>query len=155
MCHTPFIGDYSCVSKCLLASTRDVALEQYRRKKKLLYQNLCKAKCGLHYGLLLVIMIRLTECYKSLIKLETALTPLKFITFDCIFVMSSQDLFNNGFTAPLAMNERKANVSASYFMIVFHTVKLVASAFLSLTPWKVVAASYLLINNDWTSLWSC
>ena len=30
VCHAPFISDYSYTRKCLLASTRDVALEQYR-----------------------------------------------------------------------------------------------------------------------------
>ena len=29
MCHTPFIIDYSCTSKCLLVSTHSVALERY------------------------------------------------------------------------------------------------------------------------------
>ena len=29
VCHTPFISDYSRVSKCLLASTCIIALEQY------------------------------------------------------------------------------------------------------------------------------
>ena len=31
MCHAPFISDYFRVSKRLLASTRNVALERYRR----------------------------------------------------------------------------------------------------------------------------
>ena len=29
VCHAPLISDYSSASKCLLASTRDVALEWY------------------------------------------------------------------------------------------------------------------------------
>jgi len=30
VCHAPFISNYFCVSNCLLASSRDVALEWYR-----------------------------------------------------------------------------------------------------------------------------
>ena len=29
VCHAPFISDYSCASKCLLASIHDVGLERY------------------------------------------------------------------------------------------------------------------------------
>ena len=34
VCHAPFISDYSRTSKCLLTSTRDVALEQYCTSSK-------------------------------------------------------------------------------------------------------------------------